>query len=158
MLSRLTDSAKQINAGNPDLKWEETMQYDFGFDFSLLKHRVYGTFDYYNKDKTNILFQGIVIQPAPADATVWYNLPGHLKNEGIEVTVGAGIVDNRDFSWDLSVNFATNHNIITDFYNPGSTTPIVIYTGQINGQGVSGTLAQIITNNQPVDEFYLETI
>ena len=30
------------------------------------------------------------------------------------------------------------------------------YTGQINGQGVSGTLGQIITNNQPVDEFYLK--
>ena len=54
------------------------------------------------------------------------------------------------------MNFATNHNIITDFYNPGSTTPIVINTGQINGQGVSGTLAQVITNNQPVDEFFLK--
>ena len=31
-----------------------------------------------------------------------------------------------------------------------------IHTGQINGQGVSGTLAQVITNNQPVDEFYLK--
>jgi iron complex outermembrane receptor protein len=31
-----------------------------------------------------------------------------------------------------------------------------IHTGQINGQGVSGTLGQIITNNQPVDEFYLK--
>jgi iron complex outermembrane receptor protein len=149
-------SAKQINAGNPNLKWESTTQYDFGFDFSLFKGRVYGTFDYYNKNKTNILFQGIVIQPAPAGATVWYNLPGHLVNDGIEVSVGAEIVQHKDFSWDLSVNFATNHNIIKDFYNPGSTKPIAIYTGQINGQGVSGTLGQIITNNQPVDEFYLK--
>ncbi len=149
-------SAKQINAGNPNLKWEQTAQYDFGFDFSLFKNRVYGTFDYYHKDKTNILFQGIVIQPAPAGATVWYNLPGHLINDGIEVSVGATIVEHKDFTWDLSLNFATNHNIITNFYNPGQTTPIAIYTGQINGQGVSGTLGQIITNNQPVDEFWLK--
>jgi TonB-linked SusC/RagA family outer membrane protein len=149
-------SAGQINAGNPNLKWEQTAQYDFGLDFSLLKGRVNGTIDYYNKDKTNILFQGIVIQPAPPGATVWFNLPGHLINKGFEISVSATIVEHKDFSWDLSANFATNNNLITNFYNPGSKNPIAIYTGQINGQGVSGTLAQIITNNQPVDEFWLK--
>ncbi len=29
-------------------------------------------------------------------------------------------------------------------------------TGQISGQGVSGTLAQVITNNQPVNAYYLK--
>jgi len=33
---------------------------------------------------------------------------------------------------------------------------LVILTGTIDGQGVSGTLSQIITNNQPVNEFYLK--
>ena len=32
----------------------------------------------------------------------------------------------------------------------------MVQTGQINGQGVSGTLAQVIANNQPVNEFYLK--
>ncbi|HCL82749.1 MAG TPA: SusC/RagA family TonB-linked outer membrane protein [Chitinophagaceae bacterium] len=149
-------SAGQVNAGNPDLKWESTTQYDFGLDFQLFKGKFYGTLDYYNKDKTNILFQGIVIQPAPANATVWYNLPGHLINKGFEVSLGANIIDHKDFSWDLSVNFATNSNLMTDFFNPGSDQPIVIHTGQINGQGVSGTLGQVITNNQPIDEYYLK--
>ena len=36
------NSASQINAGNPDLKWEQTMQYDFGLDFSFLNSRIYG--------------------------------------------------------------------------------------------------------------------
>src|SRR6185503_10423535 len=35
-------------------------------------------------------------------------------------------------------------------------TDIKILTGQINGQGVSGTLGQTITNNQPVNEYYLK--
>ena len=34
--------------------------------------------------------------------------------------------------------------------------PLPILTGQINGQGVSGTLVQVITNDQPVNEFYLK--
>ncbi|HET7000079.1 MAG TPA: SusC/RagA family TonB-linked outer membrane protein [Puia sp.] len=150
------NSASQVNAGNPDLKWEQTMQYDFGVDFALLNNRLSGSFDYYNKDKTDILFQNIAIQPGPA-ATYWINLPGHLVNKGIEVSITGNIIAHKDFSWDLTGNFATNSNLITNFYAPGTKTPLAIYTGQINGQGVSGTLGQIITNNQPVDEFYLKT-
>jgi TonB-dependent starch-binding outer membrane protein SusC len=149
------NSASQINAGNPDLKWEQTDQWDLGLDFSLLNNRLSGTFDYYNKDKTNILFQSTAIQPGPA-ATYWINLPGHLVNKGIELSLTGNIIEHKDFSWDLTANFATNSNLITNFYAPGTKNPLAIYTGQINGQGVSGTLAQIITNNQPVDEFYLK--
>jgi iron complex outermembrane receptor protein len=150
------NSASQVNAGNPNLKWEQTMQYDFGLDFSLFNSRLSGQFDYYNKDKTDILFQNIAIQPGPA-ATYWINLPGHLVNKGVEITLTGNIIAHKDFSWDLTANFATNTNLITQFYAPGTKTPLAIYTGQINGQGVSGTLGQIITNNQPVDEFYLKT-
>jgi len=149
------NSASQINAGNPNLKWEQTVQYDFGLDFSLLNGNVWGSFDYYNKDKTNILFQGTIIAPGPP-GTVWVNLPGHLQNSGIEVSVGANIIQHRDFTWDITGNFATNYNKITDFFVPGTKNPYTIHTGQINGQGVSGTLAQVITNDQPVDEFFLK--
>ena len=145
----------QVNIGNPDLQWEKTTQYDFGLDFSFLNNRFYGTFDYYNKDKTEILFQATAIQPGPA-ASYWINLPGHLVNKGIELSVGGGIVEGQDFSWDLSVNFSTNSNLVTNFYAPGSKTPLQIYTGTLNGQGVTGTLVQTITNNQPVDEFWLK--
>jgi len=51
---------------------------------------------------------------------------------------------------------AYNHNIIRDFYAPGTKNILKINTGTIDGQGVSGTLGQIITNDQPVDEFYLK--
>ncbi len=149
------NSASQINAGNPNLKWEQTSQYDFGLDFSILKSRFYGIFDYYNKDKTNILFQSTTIQPGPA-ATYWINLPGHLINKGIELTLGGTIIRHQDFSWDLEANFATNSNLITQFYAPGTKNPLTINTGTVDGQGVSGTLIQVITNNQPVDEFYLK--
>ena len=149
------NSAAQINAGNPDLKWEQTDQWDIGMDFSLFNSRLYGVFDYYNKDKTNILFQNIAIQPGPS-AFYWINLPGHLINKGIEITLGGTIIQSKDWNWDLSVNFATNDNLITDFYAPGTKTPIAIPTGVLNGQGTSDTRSQIITNNQPVDEWYLK--
>ena len=111
--------------------------------------------DYYNKNTTNILFQSTAIQPAPA--SIYYiNLPAHLTNKGFEVYVGATLIEKTDFSLDVNLNYAHNKNLLTDFYAVGTTTPLQIMTGQISGQGVSGTLSQIITNNHPVNEFYLK--
>lgn len=149
------NNATQANVGNPNLKWESTRQYDIGIDFGFMNNRVFGSLDYYNKNKTNILFESTPIQPAPL-ANEWLNIPGNLVNSGVEFSAGANLVKTAQFSWDLSVNFAYNHNILKKFYAAGTETPTVINTGQINGQGVSGTLGQIITNNKPVDEFYLK--
>jgi len=149
------NSASQINVGNPNLKWEETKQWDIGLDFGILKNRIYGSIDYYNKNTTNLLFQSLTIQPGPA-AFYWINLPGHLINNGIELSIGADIIQQQDFDWRLNFNMAYNHNIIRDFYAPGTKNILKINTGTIDGQGVSGTLGQIITNDQPVDEFYLK--
>ncbi|HVU58706.1 MAG TPA: SusC/RagA family TonB-linked outer membrane protein [Puia sp.] len=149
------NAAQQSNVGNKDLKWEKTTQWDIGLDFAFAHGKVWGTFDYYNKNTSNILFENIVIQPGPP-GNYWVNLPGHLLNKGQELSLGANLVSNNDFSWDLAVNVAHNSNKITGFVNAQTGKETAIYTGQINGQGVSGTLGQIITNNQPVDEFYLK--
>ena len=74
----------------------------------------------------------------------------------MSLPVGATVIQKTDFSLDASFNIANNKNKLTDFYAPGTKTPIVILTGTVDGQGVSGTLSQIITNNQPVNEFYLK--
>jgi iron complex outermembrane receptor protein len=149
------NAAGQINAGNPNLKWEQTTQYDFGIDYGFLNNRIFGTIDYYNKNTTNLLFQTTVIQPGPV-ATLWENLPGHLTNKGFEFSIGGDIVRTEKLNWSLTFNVAHNDNKLTQFYAPGTDNVLAINTGQINGQGVSGTLGQIITNNQPVDEFYLK--
>ncbi len=149
------NTASQINVANPDLKWEETSSWNFGLDFALMQGRFFGSFDVYNKNTTDILFQSTAIQPAPS-SIYFVNIPGHLINKGIEFALGAALVNNREFGWDLSFNIAHNTNNLESFFAPGTETPLQILTGQINGQGVSGTLAQIITNDKPVNEYWLK--
>ena len=139
----------QSNVANPDLKWEKTTQVNIGLDYSLLKNRIYGSFDYYHKTTTDILFQSTAIQPAPA-SIFFINLPAHLINSGVEFSIGATIVSNSNLSWDASFNIAHNKNLLKDFAQAN------IATAQVSGQGVSGTLAQIIGNNEPVNVFYLK--
>ena len=149
------NTAGQFNVANPDLKWEQTRAYNFGLDFGFAKGKIYGSIDYYSKKTTNILFQSSAIQPAPA-SIYFINIPANLANKGIEFSLGASLIDKTDFGLDVSVNFARNKNKLSEFFAPGSTTALSILTGQINGQGVSGTLSQIIANNLPVNEFYLK--
>jgi len=80
------NSVGQANVANPDLKWEKTTQLNIGLDFGLLKNRVYGSIDYYNKNTTDLLFQSTAIQPAPA-SIFFINLPANLINEGVEFSM-----------------------------------------------------------------------
>jgi iron complex outermembrane receptor protein len=140
---------------NTSLKWETTKSINIGVDFSLAKGRVFGSIDYYHKNTKDILFQASAIQPAP-NSIYFINLPANLINSGVEFGLGVNAVQRADFSWDVNFNIAYNKNLLKNFFDINTGLPIVIPTGQINGQGVSGTLGQVITNGYPVNEFYLK--
>lgn len=145
---------QQTVVKNPNLKWEQTKSFNVGLDFASKNNRFYGSVDYYNKNTTNIIYQSTTIQPGPP-ANSYVNLPANLTNSGFEIGLGFSIIDKTEFSWDVTANYAYNKNQLKNFTAGGND--IKILTGQINGQGVSGTLGQIITNNQPVNAYYLKS-
>ena len=147
------NNAGQINVANPNLKWEKTNSYNIGLDFTSKNGRVFGGIDVYNKNTTDILFQSTAIQPAPA-SIYFINLPANLINKGFELSLGFNLIDKKDLTWDIKGYFAYNDNKLNNFTQNGKD--IHLLPGTIDGQGVSGTLGQVITNNQPVNEFYLK--
>lgn len=149
------NTAGQTIVANPNLKWETTNSINIGVDYTIGRGRVYGSIDYYHKDTKDILFQTTAIQPAP-NSIYFINLPANLINSGVEFAIGVNIVEKKSLGWDVNFNIAYNKNMLKNFYDVNTGLPLTILTGQINGQGVSGTLGQVITNNQPVNEFYLK--
>jgi iron complex outermembrane receptor protein len=148
------NNAGQVNVANPNLKWEESRSIDLGIEFSTKNGKIYGAIDWYDKNTSNILFQSTAIQPAPA-SIYFINLPNaQLNNTGVEFTLGANLLTKKDLTWDVNGYIAFNKNMLTKFTQNGQD--IQILTGSIDGQGVSGTLGQVITNNQPINEFYLK--
>lgn len=132
----------QVNSPNPNLQWQSDRQWDIGLDFSLLSGRISGTFDYYYKTTTHLLFPSMPIQPAPTGSTVrWINLDGEIVNQGFEMAINGAVVRSRDFNWDLSVNASFLKNNVS-----GLSAPIV--TGFVSGP------VQIIQNGHPMDAFY----
>lgn len=100
------------NLENPDLKWETTTQYNVGFDLSILKRRLNFIFDVYSK-KTSDLLLSIPVEQTTGFSYQLKNV-GNVTNKGIEFAVNASVIENKDFSWNLSANIAHNKNEVTN--------------------------------------------
>ncbi len=141
-------SIGQTNVPNPNLKWQQTKTTDIGLDYALLGGRIYGAIDYYRKNTSQIIDQKNSIAPAPS-GTVFVNIPANLYNTGVEFNIGASIIRDKAFTWDAAFNISYNKNELKNF------TQADIITGVISGPGLSSTYAQKISNNHPLDVFYL---
>ncbi|MBC5837119.1 SusC/RagA family TonB-linked outer membrane protein [Flavobacterium sp. F-392] len=134
---------------NADLKWETTKSYGIGADFELFNNKLTGSVDYFQKDTKDLIF------PVPAAATQpgassarFKNLPGNLINKGFEISLNYKVIDKENFGWDVSGNASFLSNKMTNFAG-------FIATGGINGQGLTGAYAQVVTNNQPIYSYYM---
>jgi len=140
--------------GSDTLKWETVKSIDAGIDFAILKGRVYGYIDYFDKKTVDPVFLTVISQPT-AGGSVYKNISGaEVINTGLEVSVGADIVQGKGFSWSANANVTTLKNRFD--YPKAGTVPFAL-TGALRGQGISGGYAQAIAHDQPVDVFYLPT-
>jgi len=91
---------------NPDLKWERKAEFDAGLDFALFNNRLTGTFDYYNRNTSDLIFNVTVpVPPFPTDKQ--YRNIGTLKSSGVELLLGYDILKGGAFTWNTSVNFSS---------------------------------------------------
>lgn len=102
------------NVGNPDLTWEKNGAFNLGLDFGLWKNRFYGTVEYYDRKTSNLLLN-VALSPT-AGVTGQVRNVGAMENKGIEITLGGKPIVTKNFSWDVSFNFAHNKNKVTELY------------------------------------------
>ena len=81
--SILQSGFKRNQIGNDDIKWETTTQTNIGFDFSMFRQTLYGSFDYYWKKTTDILVQMAGIAAMGEGSSQWINA-GEMENHGFE--------------------------------------------------------------------------
>lgn len=133
-----------VNNKNDKLKWQADEQTNIGVDFGLFKSRLTGSIDYFRKTTTDLLFPQIPFYPSAAGASVtWVNLPGKIKNNGVELTLNGNIIDKENISWSLGGNATFIKNKVQD-------VPGIINTGSLNGQGLSDVTLEVIQNGLPL--------
>lgn len=106
---------------NPDLKWEKSQTYDFGIDFGILRNRITGSIDYYNKLNTDLLLN--VQVPSATGFTSYLNNVGSVRNIGQELEITSRNTVGK-FQWTTSINFTHNTNKI-EALAPGQTQIII---------------------------------
>lgn len=97
---------------NPDLRPETTRSLEFGFDSRWLDNRLRFDFTWF---KTNT-FDQIFATPTPVASGIGsrFQNGADIQNSGVEIILGATIIDNPDFTWDLDVNFGTNESEVLE--------------------------------------------
>jgi len=112
---------------NPDLKWETSVQTDFGFDLRFFNDRLNFSADYYNKKTKDLLT--VATPPYEAGNIAPYINAGDVENSGFEFELGWKEVVSEDISYSVNLNLATLHNEVT-YLNPLVT--------RLNGAQVNG--------------------
>ena len=99
-------------APNPNLKWETTKEWNYGFDFGFLNNKISGSFDYFTRETTDIL-------TTPPIASVIGEGQQRVLNgaataaKGWELNVGYSNVWDNGFSLGVSTNFGAFKDEIT---------------------------------------------
>lgn len=100
---------------NYNLTWERTAISNFGIDISVLKNRISGTIELYNKNTTDLLGP-ISTDPTQGFQSVIVNY-GSMYNRGIELGLFTQNIERENFSWNSSLNFSYNKNKMTEITN-----------------------------------------
>lgn len=118
--------------GNEDLKWEEVNQFDIGLDLGFFNNRLTLTYDYYNRQTRDMLYQGSLCLTGgmsyyfnsddPANTVPVYFNAGMVENQGHEISIGWDDKKN-DFSYGIHLNMSMNSNLVKQVGDkPGATT------------------------------------
>jgi iron complex outermembrane receptor protein len=134
-------------AANPELKWEQTSQFNIAIDYGLWNNTVSGTFEYYVKNTDDLLLTVPVPQPAVQGDRL-ENI-GKVKNSGFEALLDAVLINKRNLTWDAGIVFAAEKNEVVDL---GGRT--FITNGGVSGQGQSGQVSQRILPGYALGTFY----
>ncbi|MFI3304485.1 MAG: TonB-dependent receptor [Rikenellaceae bacterium] len=142
--------AVQDSFANSDLKWETTIQSNFGVDLSLFKNKITLSAEYYNTKKKDMIFD----VPLPSSS-------GVDDSDGGEIAMNMGNMTNRGYEFSMryrnsikklwymfGATFSTNENVIT--YMPSVST----YTLTSN-YGLMGDTVTALAQGYEAGAFFL---
>ncbi len=139
---------------DPNIKWEETATTNIGFDYELFSGKIFGSFEFYNKITSDLLFNSVFPAGSLTRDRAVTNI-GEMNNRGFELEIGSNIIETDN--WNISVNMNAAHNqnemVNLDAQNiPQGDEPPIFNVGGISGD--IGQTIQVLQVNQSINSFY----
>lgn len=118
LLGNTTTSLGLGNIGNPELSWETTNRLTAGLEGSFFNNRLKLRVNYFNSKTNNLLTLGTLAYVA--GLTDYYTNDGSLKNQGVDGSFVAKIVNTNNFKFELGASVGHYKNKLTKL--PQGTT------------------------------------
>lgn len=93
---------------NADLKPTRTRSIETGFETKWCNSRISLDFTFYHQKSRDQIIP-MAVSPTSGYEKRMINA-GEILNQGFEITFGSRIVQTKDFSWDLNLNWSKNNN------------------------------------------------
>lgn len=152
------------NINDKDLKWEITKEFDLGLDFSILKNKLSGSFDYYKKKTDNALIYINLPAILPDDDQKYLTNATSILNTGVELGLTWSDKIGKDWSYSFNGNISHNRNRIENLNGGqpliGDNIANYVITKTDNGRaigsyflreaiGIFQTEAEVAASSQP---------
>jgi outer membrane receptor protein involved in Fe transport len=104
-LTTLSNSPVKLNS---DLKPETVTSTEFGLELSMLQNKITLDISVYDMETKDLIFD----VPVPAATGFLFNREniGLVTNKGLEIALGATLVNLNNFSWNSSLFYSSNEN------------------------------------------------
>ncbi|WP_207423549.1 SusC/RagA family TonB-linked outer membrane protein [Desertivirga brevis] len=101
---------------NPNLQWEQTASFNAGLDFSILRDRIGGTIEVYDKQTSDLLIRESVVRVSGYN-NVFSNI-AKVSNRGFEFSLNTKNIRKDNFNWNTNFNLFFNRNQIIMLASP----------------------------------------
>jgi TonB-linked SusC/RagA family outer membrane protein len=141
--------------GNRKITWETNTNFNAGFEFSLLKNRLSGTFDFFYRLTSDMLFEFFV---APSTGyTSYFDNIGDMRNRGVELDLRGDIIRTKDFVWSANFNITSVSNKVLSLPEERKNLAVEGYKGYTWSDDrftVAGRSTAFIGEGLPLYNFY----
>lgn len=142
-LDGLTNGFNASNISNPNLGWEQLVEFNPGIDANLFGGVFGFSFDYYTRTSKDLLIN-LPVAAVTGFETALVN-KGEVKNEGIELELRSTNFKSKNFTWTSSALITRNKNTLVDF--AGSSGLISIIDDKRPAEWIA-------LEGQPISSFY----
>jgi len=119
------------NVANDDLTWQSNTETNYGFNIGIIDNRFTLGVDYYTSDIEDMLINQSVSEVLGTPSIVLNR--GDVQSSGVEFGLGAVIIENTNFNWNVNANLSTVNSEITSLGDL-EELPRVVYGGP-SGRG-----------------------
>jgi len=96
---------------NPNLTWQTNTETNYGLNLGFIENRFRIGFDFYTSDINDILIRQSVSEILGTTSIALNS--GDVTSSGIELELGANIINTSDLNWNVNANLSTVNTEIT---------------------------------------------